>query len=106
MNPMNRCKTPTNLLLTSRALRRRPRRPVLRRRPRTQEDIPRPQTQNESLLGGRNFPIGTLRGKFMVVDTPDVSSTATPTGWARRAHPQPAEHAGDARRASSASSTW
>ena len=30
------------------------------------------QTQNEAALGGRNFPIGTLRGKFMVINAPDV----------------------------------
>jgi hypothetical protein len=37
-----------------------------------QDEVPRPQTQNESLVGGRNFPIGTLRGKFTVVSAPDV----------------------------------
>ena len=37
-----------------------------------QADVPRPQTQNESLVGGRTFPIGTLRGKFMVTSAPDV----------------------------------
>jgi len=37
-----------------------------------QDEVPRPQTQNESLNGGRNFPIGTLRGKFMVTSAPDV----------------------------------
>jgi hypothetical protein len=37
-----------------------------------QDEVPRPQTQNESLVGGRNFPIGTLRGKFMVTNAPDV----------------------------------
>ncbi|MDB5730574.1 MAG: hypothetical protein JWQ03_469 [Variovorax sp.] len=31
-----------------------------------------PQTQNEAALGGRNFPVGTLRGKLMVVATPDI----------------------------------
>lgn len=35
-----------------------------------QTDIP--PTQNEALAGGRNFPIGTLRGKLMVVNPPDV----------------------------------
>lgn len=29
-------------------------------------------TQNEALLGGRNFPVGTLRGKLMVVNAPEV----------------------------------
>lgn len=37
-----------------------------------QSEVPRPQTQNESLVGGRTFPIGTLRGKFMVLDGADV----------------------------------
>jgi len=37
-----------------------------------QADVPRPQTQNESMVGGRTFPIGTLRGKFMVTSAPDV----------------------------------
>ncbi len=31
-----------------------------------------PQTQNEAAAGGRNFPIGTLRGKFMVLNTPEI----------------------------------
>ena len=31
-----------------------------------------PQTQFESEAGGRNFPIGTLRGRFMVVNPPDI----------------------------------
>lgn len=29
-------------------------------------------TQNEALLGGRNFPSGTLRGKLMIVDAPEI----------------------------------
>jgi len=29
-------------------------------------------TQNEALLGGRNFPVGTLRGKLTIVDAPEV----------------------------------
>ncbi|WP_280815185.1 hypothetical protein [Variovorax sp. TBS-050B] len=40
--------------------------------------MPRPQTQNESLVGGRTFPIGTLRGKFMVVDGVDVELDGKP----------------------------
>ncbi len=31
-----------------------------------------PQTQFESEAGGRNFPVGTLRGRFMVVSPPDI----------------------------------
>ena len=30
------------------------------------------QTQNEAALGGRNFPVGTLRGRFMVVNAPEI----------------------------------
>ena len=33
---------------------------------------PVPQTQNEAAAGGRNFPTGTLRGKFMVLNTPEI----------------------------------
>lgn len=29
-------------------------------------------TQNEALLGGRNFPVGTLRGKLVVVNAPEI----------------------------------
>jgi hypothetical protein len=38
----------------------------------TAQDVPVPQTQNEAALGGRNFPIGTLRGKFMVLNPPEI----------------------------------
>ncbi len=43
-----------------------------------QDEIPRPQTQNESLVGGRVFPVGTLRGKFMVTSAPDVELDGKP----------------------------
>ena len=33
---------------------------------------PIPQTQNEAALGGRNFPIDTLRGKMVVTAFPEV----------------------------------
>ncbi|MDN4590518.1 hypothetical protein DBA29_18705 [Xenophilus aerolatus] len=33
---------------------------------------PIPQTQNEAALGGRNFPINTLRGKMVVTGFPEV----------------------------------
>ena len=29
-------------------------------------------TQNEAAVGGRNFPIGTLRGRLLVVDAPEI----------------------------------
>lgn len=31
-----------------------------------------PQTQFESEAGGRNFPVGTLRGRFMVMNPPEI----------------------------------
>ncbi|MBO9513595.1 MAG: hypothetical protein J7549_05700 [Variovorax sp.] len=31
-----------------------------------------PDTQNEAANGGRNFPAGTLRGQFMVVNYPEI----------------------------------
>jgi hypothetical protein len=77
MNPMNRCKTPTNLLLFS-ALCAAGLAGLFSVAAHAQEDIPRPQTQNESLLGGRTFPIGALRGKLMVVDTNDVQLDGNP----------------------------
>ncbi len=30
------------------------------------------QIENEATLGGRNFPINTLRGKLLVLNTPDI----------------------------------
>lgn len=32
----------------------------------------RAQVENEATNGGRNFPIGTLRGKFLLVNTPEI----------------------------------
>ena len=29
-------------------------------------------TQNEAAVGGRNFPVGTLRGRLLVVDAPEI----------------------------------
>lgn len=29
-------------------------------------------TQNEAANGGRTFPVGTLRGKFMIVNAPEI----------------------------------
>lgn len=31
-----------------------------------------PATQNEAALGGRNFPAGTLRGRFVVLAWPEI----------------------------------
>ena len=73
---MNRCKKPTNALtfiaLCAAAAALFPPGAA------AQSDVPRPQTQNESLVGGRTFPIGTLRGKFMVVDGVDVELDGKP----------------------------
>jgi len=33
---------------------------------------PIPQTQNEAALGGRNFPINTLRGKMVITGFPEM----------------------------------
>ena len=67
---MNRCKKPTNALtfiaLCTVAAS------LFSIGAAAQSEVPRPQTQNESLVGGRTFPVGTLRGKFMVINAPDV----------------------------------
>ena len=70
---MNRCKTPTKTL-TSLAIcaALAGAAGLFSLQASAQDEVPRPQTQNESLNGGRNFPIGTLRGKFMVTSAPDV----------------------------------
>ncbi|VTU20161.1 hypothetical protein [Variovorax sp. PBL-E5] len=36
------------------------------------------QTQNEAALGGRNFPAGTLRGKFLIVNWPNIELDGQP----------------------------
>jgi hypothetical protein len=41
-----------------------------------------PQTQFESEAGGRNFPIGTLRGRFMVVNPPEILLDGQPERFA------------------------
>ena len=73
---MNRCKKPTNALTfialcTGAAC-------LSSAGAAAQSEVPRPQTQNESLVGGRTFPVGTLRGKFMVVDGADVELDGKP----------------------------
>jgi len=70
---MNRCKKPTNALTFIALCTAVAGAAGLFSLPaQAQDEVPRPQTQNESLVGGRNFPIGTLRGKFMVTSAPDV----------------------------------
>ncbi len=36
------------------------------------------QTQHEAALGGRNFPQNTLRGRFMVVNSPEIQLDGQP----------------------------
>lgn len=43
-----------------------------------QTAAPVPQTQNEAALGGRNFPVGTLRGRLQVVNWPDIRLDGQP----------------------------
>lgn len=38
---------------------------------------PIPQTQNEAALGGRNFPINTLRGKMVITGFPEMQLDGT-----------------------------
>jgi hypothetical protein len=77
---MNRCKTPTNphLLPALCAAGLAGLLSFFSLAAYAQDEIPRPQTQNESLAGGRTFPIGALRGKLMVVDTNDVQLDGNP----------------------------
>jgi len=37
-----------------------------------------PEVPTEASLGGRNFPVGTLRGKFMVVAAPEIRLDGQP----------------------------
>jgi len=37
-----------------------------------------PEAPTEATLGGRNFPVGTLRGKFMVVAAPEIRLDGQP----------------------------
>lgn len=36
------------------------------------QDVAAVQEQNEAAAGGRTFPIGTLRGQFMVLNPPEI----------------------------------
>lgn len=35
-------------------------------------------TQNEAAVGGRNFPVGTLRGRLLVVEAPEIELDGRP----------------------------
>jgi hypothetical protein len=68
MNTMNRCNTSwTALILVALCALTAP--------AAAQEPV---QTQNEAALGGRNFPVGTLRGRFMVVNAPEIQLDGQP----------------------------
>jgi hypothetical protein len=68
MNTMNRCNTPWNaLVLLALCATLAP--------AAAQEPV---QTQNEAALGGRNFPQGTLRGRLLVVNSPEIQLDGTP----------------------------
>lgn len=59
---MNRCHTPwTALILVALCAAAAP--------VAAQEPV---QSQNEAAAGGRNFPIGTLRGSLLVVSSPEI----------------------------------
>jgi hypothetical protein len=48
-------------------------------------------TQNEALNGGRNFPPGTLRGRFMVLNAPEIQLDGQPERLSPGAHIRSAE---------------
>lgn len=76
---MNRCKKPTNTLtFIALCAAVAGAAGLFSLQASAQDEVPRPQTQNESLVGGRNFPIGTLRGKFTVLNAPDVELDGKP----------------------------
>ncbi|CAN7641802.1 hypothetical protein LJR130_004896 [Variovorax sp. LjRoot130] len=84
MNTMNRCITPWNALILV-ALGA-----VMA--PAWAQDAPVPQTQNEAAAGGRNFPVGTLRGKFMVVNPPEIQLDGQPERLSPGARIRSAQH--------------
>ena len=81
---MNRCITPWNalILVALGALSM----------PAFAQDAPVPQTQNEAAAGGRNFPIGTLRGRFMVVNSPEIQLDGQPERLSPGARIRSAQH--------------
>lgn len=70
MNPMNRCKrTPHALISIALCAFLAPASALFSLNAQAQGI---PQTQFESEAGGRNFPVGTLRGRFLMVNPPDI----------------------------------
>jgi hypothetical protein len=84
MNTMNRCITPWNalILVALGALSA----------PAWAQDAPVPQTQNEAAAGGRNFPVGTLRGRFMVMNPPEIQLDGQPERLSPGARIRSAQH--------------
>jgi hypothetical protein len=71
---MNRCKTPCNaLILVALCAVLAPATAFFPSNAGAQA-----QTQNEAAAGGRNFPLGTLRGSFMVVNAPEIRLDGQP----------------------------
>ncbi|MDM0000237.1 hypothetical protein QTI24_16580 [Variovorax sp. J22P240] len=69
---MNRCKNPLNaLILIALSAMLVPAAALFSGSAAAQLQDPS-ATQNEAANGGRNFPVGTLRGKFMVVNAPEI----------------------------------
>jgi len=71
MNPMNRCKKLLDSVLLA-ALGAVLMPAALFSSPAAAQTAQIPNTQNEAANGGRNFPVGTLRGQFMVVNYPQI----------------------------------
>jgi len=70
---MNRCKAPTRAALKTMLLAAALAPAALfLAAPAAAQTAPIPQTQNEAAAGGRNFPTGTLRGSFVVVNWPEI----------------------------------
>lgn len=69
---MNRCKSPCNALILVALCA------ILAPAAALFPSFAGAQTQNEAELGGRNFPNGTLRGKFMVVNAPEIQLDGEP----------------------------
>jgi hypothetical protein len=84
MNTMNRCITPWNalILIALGALSA----------PAWAQDAPVAPTQNEAAAGGRNFPASTLRGRFMVVNAPEIQLDGQPERLSPGARIRSAQH--------------
>lgn len=79
---MNRCKNPLNALILVALCA------VVA--PVAAQDV-MSEMQNEAAAGGRTFPIGTLRGSFMVVNPPEIRLDGQPERLAPGARIRSAE---------------